>query len=206
MRSASIDVDAQKCFTSLCPLELPIPEGELIVDELNAQAAIANFRLGSKDAHPENAIWIANEEKPPLTPISGKYFDLRWNKHAVPGTLGFELLDGLPHPADYDFFVWKGIEPDMHPYGVCYHDLTHSLSTGVIEYLNSQCVSIVFLGGLAFDYCVKTSALQLINAGFTVVINLAATRATSLEAYQHTIDYLSSKGVKFVKNTQELVR
>ncbi len=85
MRTASFDVDAQKCFTALCPLELPIPEGELIVDELNAQAAITNYRIGSKDAHPENALWIADEKNPQLTPIAGKHIDVRWNKHAIPG-------------------------------------------------------------------------------------------------------------------------
>ena len=30
----AFDVDAQKTFTSLCPDELPVPEGEYIVDEL----------------------------------------------------------------------------------------------------------------------------------------------------------------------------
>ncbi len=41
----SIDVDAQKTFTPLCPKELPVNEGHLIVEELNAQAALADLRV-----------------------------------------------------------------------------------------------------------------------------------------------------------------
>ena len=36
-----------------------------------------------------------------------------WPLHCVPSTKGFELISGLPHPKDYDYFIWKGIEPDM---------------------------------------------------------------------------------------------
>ncbi|MFX5522361.1 isochorismatase family protein, partial [Acinetobacter baumannii] len=78
---------------------------------------------------------------------------------------GFELLDELPRPIDYDFFVWKGVEPDLHPYGACYHDLAERRSTGVIEYLRQNGVSHVLVGGLALDYCVKNTALQLRRAG-----------------------------------------
>ena len=138
MTIASLDIDAQQCFTPLCPDELPVPDVDSIAHELNRQATLASLRIGSKDAHSPQAIWIADDEHPQLSPIDGKHVDVRWNKHAVPGERGFELLPGLPHPGDYDFFVWKGIEPDMHPYGCCYHDLDESLSTGLIEYLSVQ--------------------------------------------------------------------
>ena len=38
--------------------------------------------------------------------------DVTWVSHCGPGTPGFALLDGLPDPIDYDYFVWKGVEPD----------------------------------------------------------------------------------------------
>ena len=37
----SLDIDAQKTFTPLCPAELPVHEGHLIAAELNAQARLA---------------------------------------------------------------------------------------------------------------------------------------------------------------------
>lgn len=56
----SIDVDAQKTFTPLCPKELPVNEGHLIVEELNAQAALADLRVMTKDAHHMAAKWLVD--------------------------------------------------------------------------------------------------------------------------------------------------
>ena len=47
----SLDIDAQKTFTPLCPAELPVHEGHRIAAELNAQARLAQLRVMSKDAH-----------------------------------------------------------------------------------------------------------------------------------------------------------
>ncbi len=53
---ASIDVDPQKTFTPICPGELPVSGGDKIGPALNAQAALASFRVLTKDAHPANAV------------------------------------------------------------------------------------------------------------------------------------------------------
>lgn len=203
-RIASFDVDAQKTFTPLCPDELPAPEGELIVDELNAQARHAAWRVGSKDAHPANACWVADAEHPPLSPIEGENMDVRWPVHAVPGTRGFELLDGLPHPATYDFFVWKGVEPDMHPYNSCYHDFAHRLSTGLIEFLRSRDIDTVIVGGLAADYCVKDNALVLRRANFRVILNEAATRGVASETTRTALADMQTAGVEFIASADAL--
>ena len=204
MKTASLDIDAQQCFTPLCPDELPVPLGHLIADELNAQALLADLRIGSKDAHSPHALWIATDDAPQFTPIAGDHMDIRWNKHAVPGELGFQLIPELPHPADYDFFVWKGIEPDMHPYGACYHDLKEKLSTGLIEYLKVNNVDRVIVGGLALDYCVKTTVLQLLKAGFNVIVNLAACAGIGEATSQAAIVEMQQQGAVLVANAQEI--
>ena len=51
MKIAAIDVDVQNTFTPVCPQELPVPEGHLIADALNAQAKLADYRVMTKDAH-----------------------------------------------------------------------------------------------------------------------------------------------------------
>lgn len=190
----------------MCPDELPVPNGDKIGAELNKQAALAGLRLGSKDAHSEHAIWIADNDKPMLTKLAGENVDLYWPKHAIPGTKGFELLDELPHPKDYDFFVWKGIEPDMHPYGLCYHDHAERLSTGVIEFLKNHAIDTVLVGGLALDYCVKVSALQLAQAGFRVIVNLAATKAMADDSSKQAITKMRATGISFINSTTDLVK
>ena len=201
-RIAAIDVDVQKTFTPLCPDELPVPYGDEIVSELNAQAQWADLRVMTKDAHSPKALWVAPSIEQMLTPVGLPDADVSWVAHAVPGTYGFELLDGLPPVTDYDFLVYKGIEPDMHPYGACYHDLAGRLSTGLIEWLRQQQVSTVLLGGLAFDYCVKQTALQLKAAGFRVVINKAACRSISEETESSAAIELQAAGVELLDDSQ----
>jgi nicotinamidase/pyrazinamidase len=203
---ASFDVDAQNCFTPVCPNELPVPDGNAIVGELNAQAMLADFRVGSKDAHSPQAIWVADGQHPQFSPVQGANVDIRWNSHAVPGTTGFELIEGLPHPVEYDFFVWKGVEPDMHPYGACYHDLADTRSTGVIEWLRAQQVTTIIVGGLATDYCVKTTVMQLVKAGFTVVVNAGACRGIAPDTTQSALNDMRVAGVQIVGNHHEITR
>lgn len=198
--TASFIVDATKCFTPLCPGEIPVKGGDEIVPALNQQSTYARLLVGSKDAHSEKAIYNATPEHPQFSALGAKNADLYWNKHSIPGTQGFELLPGLPAPADFDFFVWKGIEPDMHPYGACYHDLAWKLSTGVIEYLTVNQIDTVLVGGLATDHCVKTTALQLRQAGFRVIINLSACRGVAPETINQAIEEMQQAGIIVVEN------
>ncbi len=202
---ASLDVDSQTCFTHRCPDELPIPNAEFIVDELNAQAQKAQYRIGSKDAHSPHAIWVANETQPAFSKIQGTNIDIAWPQHAVPGTEGFSLIDGLPPITDYDFFVWKGIELDLHPYGACYHDLQEKLSTGLIEFLQTKQISTVIVGGLILELCVEVSALQLKRANFDVIINLAATKALTEEDAVQAQQRLQAAGIRCIDCAANLV-
>ena len=68
---AAFDIDAQQTFTPLCPDELPVAGGDMIAEELNAQAAFASVRVASRDAHSSNAVWIAKNGHAPLTPVTG---------------------------------------------------------------------------------------------------------------------------------------
>ncbi|MDY0189227.1 MAG: isochorismatase family protein [Desulfuromonas sp.] len=206
-QTASFDVDPQRGFTPLCPHELPVAGGEQIVAELNAQAQVAQLRVVSKDCHPAQAPWIAQSPTEIMQPVAGDYpnLDIKWPAHCVVGSVGNQLLPGLPGETEYDLVIEKGCDPEMHPYGACYHDLGESISTGVIEWLHAQGVTTVVLGGLATDYCVKTSALQLVHAGFRVIVNLAACRGVAVDSSAQAVDELHAAGVESVTSWRELV-
>ena len=204
MKIASFDVDAQKGFTPLCPNELPVPGGDAIAPAFNQLAERADMRLGSKDAHSPQAAWVAPSHAEMLKPLPLANADLSWVSHCVPGTPGFELLDELPAPLDYDYFVWKGVEPDLHPYGACYHDLAEKRSTGVIEFLRHNGVNRVLVGGLALDYCVKTTALQLRRAGFAVDVYLPACRAIAEDTANSACAEMRAAGIALHASLDEL--
>lgn len=202
---ASFDVDAQRTFTPLCPDELPVEGGDQIASELNRQARFAGWRLGSKDAHSPQAAWVTDAPEMIAQPGTGaRNAPEFWPVHAVPGTEGFELLPDLPHPADYDFFVWKGVELDMHPYGACYHDIAERMSTGAIEWLKAREISHVLIGGLATDYCVQATAHQLRRAGFKVIINLAACRGIAEPTIARAMDSMKQAGIAFINSCDDL--
>lgn len=203
---ASFDIDAQNTFTPVCPDELPVAEGDQIAGELNAQAQFASLRLASRDAHSTCALWLSDEQNPPLSPIAGHPdLDIRWPAHAIIGTKGFDFIEGLD-PAAYDFQVFKGIEPDKHPYGACYHDLKNTLSTGAIEYLRCHGITTVICGGLATDYCVKNTVLQLKAAGFDVILNLAACRGIAPDTVSQAIKEMRDAGVQIISCAAELTK
>jgi len=189
----------------VCPQELPVEGGEYIVPELNAQAELAGYRLGSKDAHPDNAVWRTEDPNEIGAPLSG-YPDARekWVPHALVGSHGFELLDGLPHPSQYHYFVYKGAERDMHPYGACYHDVAETVSTGAIEFLRDKGVTTVVVGGLATDFCVRATVLQLANAGFDVRVNRAGVRGITTEGCEQTFKEMAGAGVGFFDGAGQL--
>lgn len=201
---AAFDIDAQQTFTPLCPDELPVAGGDEIAGELNAQAQFASLRVASRDAHSPKAVWIAGKGHAPLTAVTGyANSDLYWPSHAIVGTKGFDFIPGLD-PKAYDFQVYKGIEPDKHPYGACYHDLKDTLSTGVIEFLKQHGITAVICGGLATDYCVKNTVLQLVRAGFTVILNLAACRGIAPDTVASALKEMQGAGVIIVKSSAEL--
>ncbi|GAC13064.1 isochorismatase family protein [Aliiglaciecola lipolytica] len=200
---ASINVDPQKGFTPICPDELPVVEGDQIVPELLAQNALADLIIGSSDAHCEQALFVVDDADEQFKPLDYPNTDCTFKIHCRPGTKGFELLDGLPAATEYDFFVWKGVAPDLHPYGACYHDLAEKLSTGLIEYLVFHQVDKIIVGGLATDFCVATTAKQLQKSKrFDVAINLAACRGISPEGVAEQLDLMQEMGITVLENSQ----
>ncbi len=205
--TASFEVDPQRGFTPLCPEELPVAGGHQIADELNAQARLAGYRLVSKDCHPAKAPWVAASPGEIMTPVSGGYpgLDIKWPAHCVVGTAGNLLIPGLPEEDSYDLVVEKGIDPLNHPYGACYQDLGEQRSTGVIEWLRHHQIEVVLIGGLATDYCVKTTVLQLRRAGFRVIVNLAACRGVADITTAAAIAAMRAAGAETVAGCAELV-
>ena len=201
----SIDVDAQKTFSPLCPQELPVAEGDTIVAELNAQAALADLRVMSKDAHSPSAKWIVDKAVDMLQPTGLPNADLTWVAHAIVGTPGFELLDGLPAATGYDYCVWKGVDPEFHPYGACFHDIDEKLSTGLLEWLHSKQAQTVIVGGLATDYCVKTTVLQLLKGGsWRVIVNAAACRGIAPDTTEAAWNEMMAHGAIVLENAAKI--
>ena len=122
------------------------------------------------------------------------------------GTEGAERLPGLPEPEHYDFLIYKGVEPSLHPYGVCFHDLQEKISTGFLEWLQQKRVHLLIVGGLATDYCVRGSVVQLLHhtKGVKIILNLAACRGVAPDTVALALDEMQKAGAIIIKNRAEL--
>ena len=62
----------------------------------------------------------------------------------------------------------------------------------------------VIVGGLALDYCVKTTALQLLKAGLQVVLHLPACRSISEDGGVQAVNELLKAGAGISSTREEL--
>lgn len=208
MTIVALDIDAQNTFTPLCEAELPIAGGDEIAAELNAQAALADLRVMSKDAHSPHAKWLCSCHAEQLRPTGLPDAPETWVAHAMVGSFGFELLAGLPKETEYDYCVWKGVSPELHPYGACYHDIAEKLSTGLIEWLHYRKADTLIVGGLATDYCVKATVLQLCRAApqWRVIVNRAACRGIAAETIELAWQEMAQAGAVLLDNAADIAR
>ena len=101
--------------------------------------------------------------------------------------------------------MWKGVDPEFHPYGACFHDIGEKLSTGLLEWLHAKQVKTIIVGGLATDYCVKTTVLQLLKGGdWTVIVNAAACRGIAPETVEQAWEDMMQAGAVVLENASSI--
>ncbi len=102
-----------------------------------------------------------------------------WPDHCVQGTTGAELVDGLDPERKIDKVIEKGKDRRVEMYSVFYDPFTSPRisDSGTAAILKEAGVNWVYVVGLAFDYCVKASALDARKEGFEVVVVRDGTRA-----------------------------
>lgn len=147
--SAIIAVDIQNDF---CPGgALPVTDGDAVVYSMNLY--ITKFsKMGlpvyfTRDWHPQNH-------------ISFKTNGGIWPEHCVQETYGAELHKKLLIPSRA-VIISKGISPDDEGY-------SGFQGTDLDKRLKAKNIRQLFIGGLATDYCVRSTALDALHAGFEV--------------------------------------
>lgn len=179
--------------------ELPINQGEEIVNNANALLGELALKFTTQDYHPYGT---AHFDVNPN-------FKTTWPPHCVGGTAGAELHPEINLPDDTEQF-YKGAEilekgEDDTSYSG-YNALRFEDDLPLPEWLQRQEVTDVILGGLALDYCVKATALDLRQkAGLNVTVVTDATEPVAQETGLQAIDELEAIGVRFA-TTEEILQ
>ena len=160
-RDALIIVDVQRDFCS--GGALPVPEGERIIPVLNKYiekfSKAGGLIVATRDWHPPNH-------------ISFKNYGGTWPPHCIQGTPGADFHPDLKLPKESKI-VSKASQADKEAYsGFDGTDLERKLRDAGIRR--------VFVGGLATDYCVKSTVLDALNLGFETVLLLDAIKGVDV--------------------------
>ena len=91
-----------------------------------------------------------------------------WPDHCVQASKGADFDPGLaiPHAA---LIIRKGFHHGIDSYSA-FQENDRKTPTGLAGYLRERGLTRIFLGGLAYDFCVRYSAEDGVAAGFDVVI------------------------------------
>jgi nicotinamidase/pyrazinamidase len=180
---------------------LAVPDGELVVPIVNSMQMAFPLVVATQDWHPANhGSFAANHPgKKPFEQIDLNGLpQTLWPVHCVQDTPGAALAPDLKRERIAKIFQ-KGTDPGIDSYSG-FFDNGHRKSTGLGEWLKQQNVTEVFVCGLATDYCVKFTALDAVQAGFTTSLIEDACRGVTLrpDDVKNAIADMKAAGVRIV--------
>lgn len=182
--------------------ELPITDGEQVVAPLNRLMATYALRgmdvFTTQDWHPHETAHFSDEPN----------FSTTWPRHCVMGTPGAELHPELEVPAQHVRFTKGSVHLERGEDDTSYSGY-HGINTAghtLGEWLYQRGVRAVALGGLALDYCVGATAIDLRERlGLDVTVVSDATRAVAPESAATMLERFDELGIHVV-TTDELLQ
>ncbi|RXK41772.1 hypothetical protein M231_01007 [Tremella mesenterica] len=199
-RTALIVVDVQYDF--LPHGSLAIPDGDRILSPINKLLDVEEgwdwtIVVASQDYHPPGHISFAStHDAQPftsriVTDVHGRtYEQMMWPDHCIACHKCLEA---------YSAFEGYLLAPESTTSSDATHDRpvdppVSSRETELARYLSLNRIQKVVVVGLALDYCVQSTALSSLEAGFPTAVFLPGTAGTSVEGETTAISAVKEKG------------
>ena len=198
---ALLVIDLQNDF---CPGgSLAIAGGDEIVPTVNALAARFDAVILTQDWHPAGHISFASAHPgaEPYSAIDAPYGpQALWPDHCVQNTAGaaFHPARAVPHA---ELILRKGFRADIDSYSA-FLENDHFTPTGLAGYLRERGLRRLFLCGLAYDFCVRHSAIDGTALDFECLVIEDATRAVNLPGSVEATDQaFEEAGIQRIAST-----
>ena len=171
-------IDLQPDFMPGGPLA--VPGGNEILPAINALAARFAHVLLTQDWHPPQHISFATtHHKAPYERIDAPYGpQTLWPDHCLQHTPGAALHPALDIP-HAELILRKGFRTHIDSYSA-FLENDHRTPTGLAGYLRERGLNRIFVAGLAYDFCVRFTALDGKVLGFETIVLEDLTRAVNL--------------------------
>jgi len=180
---ALLVIDVQNDF---CPTAngiggaLAVPEGDQVVPIINAIAKNFGHIILTQDWHPTGHISFATtHNRQPYELIEAPYGpQTLWPEHCLQHSEGaaFHPALSIPHA---ELILRKGFRRHIDSYSA-FLENDHRTPTGLAGYLRERNLTRLFLAGLAYDFCVRYSAIDGKSLGFDTIVIEDATRPVNL--------------------------
>lgn len=199
--NALIIVDVQNDF--LPGGALAVKEGDAIIPVINTLQKKFDLVVATQDWHPSDHKSFASshpQKKVFEEIILRGSSQILWPDHCVQETVGAEFSSQLDTKRIEAIFR-KGMDKNIDSYSG-FFDNGKKKATGMGAYLKGRGVSIIFVCGLAADYCVNFTALDGLELDFQSTIITDATRAINEGNFKKVLENFKSKGGKEIKSNE----
>ena len=160
---------------------LAVAGGDEILPLINSLAAKFEHVILTQDWHPPQHISFASSHagRPAYSQVDVAYGpQTLWPDHCVQGSAGASLHPALDVP-HAELILRKGFRRHIDSYSA-FLENDHRTPTGLAGYLRERGLQRLFIAGLAYDYCVRFSAIDGKALGFETIVIEDATRAVEL--------------------------
>jgi nicotinamidase/pyrazinamidase len=157
-----IVVDVQNGFTP--GGGLPVPRGDEVVPVINRIGKLFGNVVITQDWHPAGHASFASSYtgKAPYDMMTMPYGpQVLWPDHCVQGTHDAALHKDL-HLPQAQLIIRKGFHPQVDSYSA-FMEADRTTTTGLAAYLQARGLRKAYVCGLATDFCVAWTALDVIE-------------------------------------------
>jgi nicotinamidase/pyrazinamidase len=193
-------IDVQNDF---CPGgALAVADGDAVVPVINRLAERFDHVVLTQDWHPagHSSFATSHPGSAAFEAINMPYGrQTLWPDHCVQGTSGAAFHPQLATDRA-ELVIRKGFRPTIDSYSAFYEN-DRRTPTGLAGYLRERGLQRIFLAGLATDFCVRYSAVDARQLGFTTLLIEAGCRAIDLAgSLEAAWAEMNAAGVQRVKD------
>jgi nicotinamidase/pyrazinamidase len=181
---------------------LAIDHSYSIISKINQIKTHFDIVILSQDSHPKNHISFASNNNTnimsskQLTYNDIKYNQIMWPDHCVKNSIGEKFHNEL-EISNKDIVVKKGENYLIDSYSVFFDNLKLN-QTNLDNILKKHNVKNLYLCGLAFDYCVKFTAIDAKELGYNVNIIKDLTESVNPEEDTNNVNKLEELNINML--------
>ena len=204
--SALILVDIQNDF--LPGGALSVPTGNEVIPVANRLQPHFEMVVATQDWHPANhgsfAVNYPGRKVGDVVVLNGLR-QILWPVHCVQATDGAAFGKEVDTQKIERIFP-KGLDPGNADSYSGFFDNGLGRETGLKEYLRNRGAEVVFVMGLATDYCVKHTALDAARLGFHTILIGDGCRGVNLQPghANQALEQMRNAGVTVLRSTEIL--